>query len=96
MANVLVAGAGGFIGGHMVDRLTRDGHDVRSVDHRPLGDWHQVHSESDNKVLDLRVREDCDSAVGGMEVVYNHRRACDGEALHHRHQKGGNASLLSR
>ena len=71
MANVLVAGAGGFIGGHMVDRLTRDGHDVRSVDLRPLGDWHQVHSESDNKVLDLQIREDCDSAVGGMEVVYN-------------------------
>ncbi len=71
MANVLVAGAGGFIGGHTVDRLTRDGHNVRSVDLSLLGDWHQVHSESDNKVLDLQIREDCDTAVGGMEVVYN-------------------------
>ena len=32
MKKVLVNGAGGFIGGHLVKRLKRDGHWVRAVD----------------------------------------------------------------
>ena len=71
MAMVLVAGGGGFIGGHLVDRLLESGHDVRSVDGKSLGDWYQVHSEADNKLLDLQLAEECDAAVSGTDLVYN-------------------------
>lgn len=39
---VLVTGAGGFIGGHLVGRLLDDGEKVVAVDIKPLGQWHQV------------------------------------------------------
>jgi nucleoside-diphosphate-sugar epimerase len=32
MKKILVCGAGGFIGGHLVNRLKADGHWVRGVD----------------------------------------------------------------
>jgi UDP-glucose 4-epimerase len=37
MANILVTGAAGFIGSHLVDRLIRDGHRVVGVDNFRLG-----------------------------------------------------------
>jgi nucleoside-diphosphate-sugar epimerase len=37
MARFLVTGAAGFIGRHMVARLTKDGHEVAAVDRRPRG-----------------------------------------------------------
>ena len=37
---VLVAGGGGFIGGHLVGRLLADGvRHVRAVDIKPFADW---------------------------------------------------------
>ena len=45
---VLVTGAGGFIGGHLVDRLLQTGVDVRGVDVKPLDEWHQVHESAEN------------------------------------------------
>jgi len=63
---VLVTGAGGFIGGHLVKRLLDDGHQVRGVDIKPKRDWWQVH-DSDNMLLDLRDRYSCDVAVGNGE-----------------------------
>jgi GDP-D-mannose 3', 5'-epimerase len=33
---ILVAGGGGFIGGHLVERLLNDGYKVRSVDVKPM------------------------------------------------------------
>lgn len=44
--NCLVAGAGGFIGGHLVKRLLDDGHNVETVDIKPLPDWWQSHNRS--------------------------------------------------
>ena len=43
---VLVTGAGGFIGGHLVDRLRREGRRVRAVDVKPLVDWYQTFGDS--------------------------------------------------
>ena len=42
-AKVLVCGAGGFIGGHLVKSLLDNGADViRAVDIKPLDEWYQI------------------------------------------------------
>lgn len=69
--HVLVTGAGGFIGGHMVRGLLLDGIRVRAVDIKPLGRWHQVFPGAANTVLDLRRIEDCREAVHGVDRVFN-------------------------
>lgn len=72
---VLVAGGGGFIGGHLVRALIADGVDVRAVDDKRVEDWHQCHPEAENVVGDLSRREVADAAVAGCDQVYN--LACD-------------------
>jgi nucleoside-diphosphate-sugar epimerase len=66
-----VAGAGGFIGGHLVDSLLRDGHEVRAVDHKPDKAWFQRFEGAENLTLDLRRRKQCLRATAGMDLVYN-------------------------
>jgi GDP-D-mannose 3',5'-epimerase len=68
---VVVAGGGGFIGGHLVADALDDGHRVRSVDLKPLDQWDQVFDEAENMVLDLRLIEACREAVAEADVVYN-------------------------
>ena len=72
---VLVVGGGGFIGGHLVRDLLNDGQTVRSVDVKPLEQWHQVHGDAENLVLDLRLVDACRDAVADCADVYN--LACD-------------------
>jgi len=67
----LVAGGGGFIGGHLVGRLLEQGSAVRSVDVKPLEQWYQVHDEAQNRRLDLRLAGDCNEAIQGASEVYN-------------------------
>lgn len=68
---IVVAGGGGFIGGHLVAALLEHGDVVRSVDVKPLDDWYQVHEEAENLCLDLRLSDACEEAVGGASQVYN-------------------------
>ena len=69
---VLVTGAGGFIGGHLVAELRRRGfEDVRGVDLKPLGRWYQEHDGVENVSADLREREACDAAADGIAYVFN-------------------------
>jgi nucleoside-diphosphate-sugar epimerase len=68
----VVCGGGGFIGGHLVSTLRgHGGYDVRSVDVKPLGEWHQRFSDVDNRVLDLRDRDACRKALCDTDIVYN-------------------------
>jgi GDP-D-mannose 3',5'-epimerase len=68
---VLVAGAGGFIGGHLVGRLLAEGHSVRAIDCKPLEDWFQRFDDVESRVLDLREADACREAVAGVDEVYN-------------------------
>lgn len=73
----LVAGAGGFIGGHLVQYLLKQGYDVRCVDIKPLSKWYQVPNPGENFAIgqgrkwDLRNLEACVRAVSGVTEVYN-------------------------
>jgi nucleoside-diphosphate-sugar epimerase len=68
---VLVTGAGGFIGGHLVGTLIADGHEVRAVDVKPLDEWYQVHEDVDSRVGDVSRLEIARESVEGVEHVYN-------------------------
>jgi nucleoside-diphosphate-sugar epimerase len=71
MDRILVAGAGGFIGGHLVTALREKGHLVRAIDKKPFSEWYQVIPDSENLVLDLREKENCIEAVKGCTEVFN-------------------------
>jgi GDP-D-mannose 3',5'-epimerase len=71
MKKIVVAGAGGFIGGHLVKDLVNEGVQVRAVDIKPLNEWYQVIPNIENLVLDLRLKENCFTAVNGYNEVYN-------------------------
>ena len=71
MTKILVAGGGGFIGGHLVKQLIGEGNQVISVDQKPLSDWYQVHSSAENLVGDLQNLDVCLSVSKGVEQIYN-------------------------
>jgi nucleoside-diphosphate-sugar epimerase len=68
---VLVTGAGGFIGGHLVAALAESGHEVRGVDIKPFDDWYQLPSGAELHELDVSRLENCEKAVDGISTVYN-------------------------
>lgn len=68
---VLVAGGGGFIGGHLTKRLLEDGSRVRCVDIRPIDKWEQVFAGAENLVADLRIHQSCQKSSEGVSEVYN-------------------------
>jgi len=69
---ILVCGAGGFIGGHLVSDLRRQGHkDIRAVDIKPFGEWYQRFPDVENLQLDLQEKGACEQSVRGAEQVYN-------------------------
>jgi len=68
---VLVAGAGGFIGGHLVSTLLGRGVSrIRAVDIKPLDEWYQVFPDVENLQLDLCDRQSCLLVCEGVADVY--------------------------
>jgi len=68
---MVVCGGGGFIGGHLVADLLKQGAEVRVVDVKPFEEWFQMFPESENLQLDLREEESCERAVADIDLVYN-------------------------
>ena len=69
---LVVAGGGGFIGGHLVDQLRRSGcRHIRAVDNRPIPEWHQRFGDVECLVRDLRRPEACYEVTRGATYVFN-------------------------
>ena len=69
---VLVAGGGGFIGGHLIARLRQDGYRrIRCVDIKPISEWYQVFDDVENIQADLKSLENCEGACKDVSLVFN-------------------------
>jgi len=69
MRRALVCGAGGFIGGHLVQRLKDEGYWVREVDIKRHEFW--PHTSDQFLLLDLRhYANACRAVLGGIDEVY--------------------------
>jgi NAD dependent epimerase/dehydratase len=79
MANVLVTGADGFIGSHLVEALVRDGHTVRAfVLYNSFNSWGWLDHVSDNVMAnvdvfagDVRDPNGVRTAMNGCDMVYH-------------------------
>jgi len=70
--NIVVCGAGGFIGGHLVEHFRQnDDYFVRAVDIKPYNEWFQIFDNVENLQLDLREKKSCEISVKSMHRVYN-------------------------
>lgn len=64
MKKIIVCGAGGFIGGHLVKKLLSEGYKVVAVDIKPFDDWYQIHEGALNEEkFDLREADKADKLV---------------------------------
>ena len=73
---IVIAGGGGFIGGHLAADLRRRGFTrIRCVDIKPFEQWFQRYDDVENLQLDLREMKNCLLACDGAQEVYN--LACD-------------------
>tara|TARA_B110000977_G_scaffold200106_1_gene289483 strand:+ start:500 stop:1498 length:999 start_codon:yes stop_codon:yes gene_type:complete len=68
---ILVCGAGGFIGGHLVKDLMKSGYEVVCADIKPLELWFQFFEENKNYSLDLKEYENCLKVTEGVDYIYN-------------------------
>ncbi len=69
---ILIAGAGGFIGGSLARSLHEKGFSrIRGVDKKPLTEWYQRVPGVECLSLDLSREENCRRACEGVVEVYN-------------------------
>jgi GDP-D-mannose 3',5'-epimerase len=69
---LVVTGAGGFIGGHLVKNLRGEGFlKIRAVDQKPISEWYQVFDDVENCALDLKGLDGCRTATKGATLVFN-------------------------
>jgi len=67
----LIAGAGGFIGGHLVKRLMNEGHEVVCADIKPKEYWFQIFDQNENYSLDLKEYQNCLKVSKNVDYVLN-------------------------
>jgi GDP-D-mannose 3',5'-epimerase len=69
---ILIAGAGGFIGGALAKYFLDQGFTrIRAVDKKPLPEWYQIHHGVESLCLDVSEYENCEQACAGAVEVYN-------------------------
>jgi len=77
-SSAVVAGAGGFIGGHLVKNLVDDGYDVLAIDIDPVEEWLYIDHDAENMALDLREPAAIKNLIFDNEEVYNLAAATGG------------------
>ena len=75
--NYLVAGAGGFIGGHLVKRLNSLGHKVICVDIKNTDMWFQLDEKNTNLSLDLTMIDNCNKIFNNYKIDIVINMACN-------------------
>ena len=69
---ILVAGAGGFIGGELVNYLRKNSQfKIRAVDRKPTSEWYQKFDDVENLTLDLQREDNCYIATNNAKEIYN-------------------------
>jgi GDP-D-mannose 3',5'-epimerase len=68
---ILVCGAGGFIGGHLVKTLKASVEgEIRAVDIKPIDEWYQTTDGVENLSLDLQEKYNCYQSTEGIDTVF--------------------------
>ena len=69
---ILIVGAGGFIGGHLVNRLLRDGNSIVATDIKPKEYWFQDFDNAENYyATDMKDISNCRKVATGVDYVFN-------------------------
>ena len=68
---ILITGAGGFIGGHLIKRLLEEGYQLRAVDIKPFEHWFQKFDQCENFQKDMTLKKSCEQMVEGMDLILN-------------------------
>ena len=69
---IVIAGGGGFIGGHLARYFTEQGYsNIRAIDKKPLYEWYQVIPGVESLCLDLSAEANCVRACESAAEVYN-------------------------
>ena len=69
---ILVVCAGGFIGGHLVDRLLKDGNTIVATDIKPKEYWFQDFDNAENHyATDMKDISNCRKVSTGVDFVFN-------------------------
>src|ERR1035437_2130571 len=72
-SRVVVCGAGGFIGGHLIAAFRQQGFtNLRAVDIKPLSHWYQRFADVENLRMNLQEKGACRQAVKNCAILYNH------------------------
>ena len=72
---ILIAGGGGFIGGHLASFYYKKGFDIYCADLKQKSKWFQLNPKINNIVADCRDPIVCDRITKKMDYVFN--LACD-------------------
>ena len=68
---LLIAGGGGFIGGHLANFYQKKGYDTISVDIKKKKNWFQINPKIKNIEADCRDPVVCDRITKGVDYVFN-------------------------
>ena len=69
---ILIAGAGGFIGGHLAKHLLdKNKYDIICADIKPIEYWFQLFDQNENYSLDLKNYDDCLKLTKNVNFIFN-------------------------
>ena len=69
---ILVVGAGGFIGGHLVRRLRKNKNSIVAVDIKPKEYWFQDYDDVENHYsIDMKEINNCKKVTKNIDYVFN-------------------------